>query len=127
MTTNVLFLCPHNAAKSVAAAAFLERASADRGLDVLVKTAGTEPDPEVNPIVRNRLVADGLPVEVVPRAVSDDDLKAADIVVNIGCDLAGRPGADATRDWNIPNFSDNPIAAFAAIESHVATLLTELT
>ena len=121
MTISVTFLCPHNAAKSVAAAAFFGRAAAARGLDVTTATAGTEPDDEVLPIVRQHLEENDLPVDSSPRLVTADDL-AADHVVNIGCDLPALSPTNSMVSWDIPNFSDDPDAAFIALEKHAYEL-----
>lgn len=43
----VLFMCPHGAAKSVLASAYFERLAKERGLNVRVESAGTEPDATV--------------------------------------------------------------------------------
>ena len=86
MATTIIFLCPHAAAKSVAAAAFLTREAGERGLSLQISTAGTHPDPDILPIVRARLEMEGLPVHEPPRKVTDEDLSAADMIVNIGCD-----------------------------------------
>lgn len=45
----VLFMCPHGAAKSVLASAYFERLATERGLNVRVESAGTDPDPTVAP------------------------------------------------------------------------------
>ncbi len=50
-TRTVLFLCPHNAAKSVMAAAYFRRLAERRRLDVRADSAGTEPSPETSPAV----------------------------------------------------------------------------
>ena len=40
----ILFMCPHGAAKSVLASAYFQRLAKERGLNVHVASAGTEPD-----------------------------------------------------------------------------------
>lgn len=126
MTTSILFLCPHNAAKSVAAAAFAQTEAARVGLSISTDTAGTEPDPEMLPVVAERLLADGHDITHTPRVLDPSDLESADITINIGCDLAAFPPHATIRDWAIPNFSDDVPTAFAALESHVLDLITEL-
>ena len=54
-TPTVLFLCPHGAAKSVLASAYFERMAKERGLNVRVESAGTDPDPTVSPAVAAHL------------------------------------------------------------------------
>ncbi len=126
MTINVLFLCPHNAAKSVAAAAYADRMGGEQGLDIAVSTAGTDPDEAVLPIVRAQLESDGYRVDSVPRLVTAGDLADADHIVNIGCAHSDLPTDRQPIDWSIPNFSDDPAVAFAALEQHVADFVQSL-
>jgi protein-tyrosine-phosphatase len=122
----VLFLCPHGAAKSVAAAAFLSLAAARRGFAVVVDNAGTHPDPEINPIVLARLESDRLPNPGVPRLVTGRDLRAADRIISIGCDLGDLATDRHVEVWSVPDFSVDPGAAFAAIERQVDALVADL-
>lgn len=126
MTMNVLFLCPHGAAKSTAAAAFLEREGKQRGLDLTIDNAGTDPDPIVNPIVADRLTADNLPEGRTPRRVTLDDLANADAIINIGCDIPELVDDVRVRNWLIPNFSDDADMAFASIEAELETFVRAL-
>ncbi len=126
MSTKILILCPHNAAKSVVAGAYLRRVAEARGLNLEVNTAGTEPDAHVLPLVREQLESDGYPVTSTPRLLTADDLTWADRVVNIGCVLAHLPRHDAVEHWGIPNFSEDPSAAFAALSEHVDRLATSI-
>ncbi len=125
MTTHVLFLCPHGAAKSTSSVAFLRRAADELGLNLEVRNAGTDPDAEVHPIVQSRLDADELSY-APPVRLTDADLDWADLVVNIGCDLADHVEPARRHDWTIPDFSADPAAAFTAIEAHVTGLATGL-
>ena len=62
MRYTMLFLCPHNAAKSVLAAAYCQHLAAQCGLEVRVTSAGTEPDAAASPEVVALLRAEGLDV-----------------------------------------------------------------
>ncbi len=126
MCTNVLIMCPHNAAKSVVAAAYLRRIAAQRSLNPIVDTAGTDPDPEVLPVVREQLERDGYAVDHTPRALRANDLHDADRIINIGCSRRALDTDTPVTDWGIPNFSEDPSAAFAALAEHVEALATEL-
>ena len=55
----VLFMCPHGAAKSVLASAYFQRLAKERGLNVRVESAGTEPDAQVAPAVASHLTRNG--------------------------------------------------------------------
>src|SRR4051812_19865567 len=84
----VLFLCPHNAAKSVIAAAHCERLAAARGLTLRATSAGTDPDPGVSPGVAGALLAEGIDVRAHrPQRVTAEALARASRVVSLGCDL----------------------------------------
>jgi arsenate reductase len=95
----VLFICPHGAAKSVLASTYFQRIAKERGLNVQVDFAGTEPDSAVAPKVLERLKARGYPPSAgQPRRVTPEDLASADLVISIGCDLTGlSPAPDKLR------------------------------
>ena len=124
----VLFLCPHGAAKSVLASAYFQRLAKERGLDVLVVSAGTEPDAEVAPAVANHLAKKGYEVPVAkPRLVTPDEVAAADVVISIGCDLTGYPTPRGTLlEWDVPSPSADFARADEEIRRRVAELVDEL-
>jgi arsenate reductase (thioredoxin) len=71
----ILFLCPHNAAKSVIAAAYYEQLAAERGLTLRATSAGTDPDPGVSPGVAAALLAEGIDVRAHrPRRVTAEEM-----------------------------------------------------
>ena len=124
----VLFMCPHGAAKSVLASAYFTRIARLRGLNVVVDFAGTEPDAAVAPKVIERLKSQGYPVPAHPRRVTPSDIASADLVISIGCDLAGLSPREGTlRTWNdVPAPSAEFAAADAAILKRVTALVEEL-
>lgn len=82
----VLFLCPHNAAKSVIAAAYWNRLANERGLPISATSAGTEPSASVAPAVVAALRAEGFDVAGrQPRRVTEEELTTAWRVVSLGC------------------------------------------
>lgn len=81
----VLFMCPHGAAKSVMASAYFQKLAKERGLNVRVDAAGTDPEPQLSKGVVARLQKDGVPILIdKPRAATPADMKSADIVVSMG-------------------------------------------
>ena len=125
----VLFMCPHGAAKSVLASAYFQRAANERGLNVRVVSAGTDPDPEVAPAVANHLKKGGYDVPVSkPRRATADDMAKADVVISIGCDLKDLPAPRGTvKKWDdVPSPSQDFNGADASIRKHVAELVDEL-
>jgi arsenate reductase len=80
---SVLFSCVHNAGRSVAAAALLRHHGGDR---VDVRSAGSRPGTEVNPVVAQVLAERGLPVgDHTPTTLGYDLVEAADVVVTMSC------------------------------------------
>ena len=125
----VLFLCPHGAAKSVLASAYFQRVAKERGLNMRVESAGTDPDPEVAPRVSEHLKKSGLDVPVAkPRRVTDADMAAADVVISIGCDPKSMPSPRGTlvRWDDVPAPSEDFAAADARIRERVIQLVDEL-
>lgn len=131
MTINILFLCRHAAAKSVAARALFDDAASRFGLDVDTGNAGTEPDDAIDPVVEARLAQGQAHRPEQPRAVTEHDLAQADIIINIGCDIERLPvdGSDLPKkvvDWVLPDFSDDPDAAFDAVKLKATELASSL-
>lgn len=125
----VLFMCPHGAAKSVLASAYFERLAKERGLNVRVESAGTDPDPTVAPAVAAHLKGQGYSApKSNPRKVTPKDLESADVVISIGCDLSGLPEPRGTlvRWDDVPSPSEDFARADNAIRQRVIELIEEL-
>ncbi len=125
----VLFMCPHGAAKSVLASAYFQRFAKERGLNVRVVSAGTDPDPQVAPAVANHLKKTGYDVPITtPRRATADDLATADIVISIGCDLKDLPAPRGTLvKWDdVPAPSDDFAGADEKIRERVIQLVDDL-
>src|SRR5688572_7336265 len=79
----VLFVCVQNAGRSQMAAALLERYAKDR---VRVRSAGSEPAEAVHPTVVEALAEVGIDISAeVPKGLSDEAVREADVVVTMGC------------------------------------------
>jgi protein-tyrosine-phosphatase len=125
----VLFLCPHNAAKSVLAAAYFDRLAGERGLPYRADSAGTEPVEGPAPAVVSALQAEGVDVSGYrPRHVESRDLAGAYRVVSMGCDQTDlqRTAGRIERWDDIPPVSQDLEVAYAAIRRHVETLIADL-
>ncbi len=83
MPPEVLFMCVHNAGRSQMAAALLQRYAGGR---VVVRSAGSAPAEEVNPAVVAAMAEVGIDIsEEVPKALTDEAAREADVVVTMGC------------------------------------------
>ena len=122
----VLFLCPHNAAKSILATVYFNKRMADIGTEARAFSAGTEPDEEVALHVATLLYEEGYSrPEHKPRQVNQADLDKADRIVSIGCDLRGlsTTGKQVTQ-WNdVPPPSKDLQGAWREVKARVDELI----
>ena len=79
----VLFLCTHNAGRSLAARVLLDHYARGR---VDVESAGSEPADHLNPSVVAILTERGLdPSREFPKPLTDATARTADVIVTMGC------------------------------------------
>ena len=126
----MLFVCVHNAGRSQMAAALLDSHAAGR---VRVTSAGSAPADQVNPAVVEVLREVGLDVSrELPKRLSTDAVRAADVVVTMGCGDACQvfPGK-RYLDWQLDDPAGKDVAAVCPIrdeiDRRVRALLAELT
>jgi len=82
----VLFVCVHNAGRSQMAAGLVKLRSHGR---VHVRSAGSVPADEVNPAVVQAMDEIGVDMsEEFPKPLTDEVVRAADVVITMGCDDA---------------------------------------
>ena len=126
MSNQIVFLCPHGAAKSVLAAAYCRRLADQWSIPLHATSAGTEPDAEVAPPVVTLLHAEGIDVaDQRPHRVTSEELATADRIISLGCDLGdlARPGMAIERWDDVPSPSQNLLAARDCIRAHVEQLV----
>ncbi len=125
----VLFLCIHNSGRSLAAKVLLDHYAAGR---VDVRSAGSEPGNALNPSVVAVLKERGLdPSQEFPKPLSEQDAKAADIVVTMGCgDTCPYYPAKRYLDWQLRDPAglavDDVRPIVDDIDARVRGLLAEL-
>jgi arsenate reductase (thioredoxin) len=128
-TPTVLFVCVHNAGRSQMAAALLERRAAGR---VRVLSAGSEPAEAVNPAVVEAMAELRIDLHgAVPRRLEDEDVRAADVVVTMGCgDACPVYPGKRYEDWDLLDPSglsvDDVRPIRDEIDRRVGTLLAGL-
>jgi protein-tyrosine-phosphatase len=96
----VLFLCTHNAGRSIAARVLLDHYARGR-LDV--RSTGSEPGAAINPAVVQILTERGPDAaQEFPKAITDDIARAADVIVTMGCgDACSVYGGKRYLDWDV--------------------------
>jgi arsenate reductase (thioredoxin) len=125
----VLFLCVHNAGRSVAGRVLLDHYAAGR---VEVRSGGSEPADRLNPSVVAVLAERGLDAAAeFPKPVTDEAARAADVIVTMGCGDAC-PVYPGTRvvDWELTDPAGLPVEQVRPIvdeiDRRVRALLDEL-
>jgi arsenate reductase len=129
MTSTILFLCPHGAAKSIIAAAYFNRLAQQQGLPYQAEAAGTDPDEHVSPKAVALLGEEGIDVsEHQPRKVTPAELENAHTVISMGCELNDlEVTPNRIEQWlDVPMVSQDPHAASAVIRKHVEEIIASL-
>lgn len=125
----VLFVCTHNAGRSLAARVLLDHYANGR-LDV--RSAGSAPGSDLNPSVVTILKERGLdPSKDFPKPLTDETAQIADVIVTMGCgdECPFYPGK-RYLDWELDDPAGLPVAAVRPIideiDTRVQSLLTEM-
>jgi arsenate reductase len=125
----VLFVCVQNAGRSQLAAAIMRHLGGER---VRVRTAGSAPIDAIRPAVVTALDEIGVPLGgEFPKPLTDDVVRAADVVVTMGCGDAC-PVFPGRRylDWAVADPAGQPLDRVREIrddiDARVRGLLDEL-
>ena len=114
----VLFLCVHNAGRSQMAAALLTKHAEGR---VHVRSAGSAPGSEINPVVVAALAEVGVDLgQEFPKPLTDDVVAAADVVVSMGCgDACAIYPGKRYLDWTLEDPHEQPLEVVRVIRDDV--------
>ena len=125
----VLFVCVHNAGRSQMAAALLDHHANGR---VQVRSAGSDPADRLNPAVVAAMAEVGIDLsKEFPKPLNDDLVKAADVVITMGCgDACPVYPGKRYEDWQLQDPAGQPVEVVRGIRddinAHVQQLLAEL-
>lgn len=126
---SILFLCVHNAGRSQMAAGFARALGGD---DVAVYSGGSEPAEHLNAAAVEAMAEVGIDIRrQVPQRWSDESVRAADVVVTMGCgDTCPVFPGKRYLDWELDDPAGRPLETVRAIRddirSRVVALLREL-
>ena len=129
-TPVVLFLCTHNAGRSLAAKVLLDHYAQGR---VDVRSAGSEPADQLNPSVLAILRERGLdPTREFPKPLTDETARAADVIVTMGCgDTCPYYPGKRYLDWDLEDPAGKSVDVVRPIvdeiDRRVRSLLADLT
>ncbi len=115
----VLFVCVRNAGRSQMAAALTEQISQGK---VSVRSAGSLPGDQIHPVVAEAMAELGLDLqESFPKPLSDEVVRAADVVITMGCgDACPLYPGKHYEDWVIDDPAGQPLAVVREIRNQIA-------
>jgi arsenate reductase len=126
----VLFVCIHNAGRSQMAAGF---ASSLSGGAIDVRSGGSEPGHEINPVAVAAMAEVGIDIsQGVPQLMTTEAVRESDVVITMGCgDVCPIFPGKRYEDWELTDPSGLPLDQVRLIRDEIKTrveaLLTELT
>lgn len=127
---SVLFMCTHNAGRSQMAAGYLQALAGDL---IEVRSAGSSPANEVNPVAVAAMAEEGIDISgSQPKIITPDAVQASDVVVTMGCgdECPYFPGKTYV-DWSLDDPAGLDIDAVRPIrddiKARVESLVRELT
>ncbi|HEX3243313.1 MAG TPA: arsenate reductase ArsC [Solirubrobacterales bacterium] len=129
MTPTVLFVCVHNAGRSQMAAGLLSQLAGDR---VDVRSAGSEPADELNPVVLEAMREKSIDLSrEQPKQLDTQAVAEADAVITMGCgDACPTFPGKRYEDWELEDPAGKDLETVRGIrdeiEERVRALLAEL-
>ena len=121
----VLFVCVHNAGRSQMAAALVRLRSQGR---IDVRSAGTDPAETVHRAVVEAMAELGVDLsEERPRALTDDAVRQADVVVTMGCgDACPVYPGKRYEDWEVDDPAGQTVDTVSRIRDEIDARVSRL-
>lgn len=121
----ILFVCVQNAGRSQIAAALAEHLAPGK---VHVRSAGSQPSGELNPLAVEVLAERGIELtDAYPKPLSDSVMHAADIIITMGCgdECPYFPGK-RYEDWEVADPEGKTLDEVRDIRDDIQTRITTL-
>lgn len=105
---SVLFVCVHNAGRSQMAAGWLRHFAGDQ---VDVRSAGTEPADQINPVAVQAMAEVGIDItDQTPKVLDWDTAQSSDHIITMGCgDTCPVFPGKHYEDWKLDDPAGQPI------------------
>lgn len=122
---SVLFVCVHNAGRSQMAAALLANLSAGQ---IEARSAGSAPADAVNPAAVQAMKEVGIDISAeVPKILEPDAVKAADLVITMGCgDSCPVFAGTRYEDWALDDPAGQGLEAVRPIRDEIHARIESL-
>ena len=123
--SSVMFVCVHNAGRSQMAAGYLSHMAGDR---VEVRSSGTMPADKVNPAVVEAMLEEGIDISSnTPKVLTDEDVKASDYVITMGCgDACPFYPGKTYLDWVLTDPAGQGVDTVRPIRAEIRGLVESL-
>ena len=114
----ILFVCIHNAGRSQMAAGYA-RALSDGAVEV--RSGGSEPGEQINPIAIQAMAEEGIDIsEAVPQLMTTDQVRESDVVITMGCgDVCPIFPGKRYEDWELTDPKGKPVEEVRAIRDDI--------
>ncbi len=114
----VLFVCVHNAGRSQMAAGLVTLRSGGR---VRVRSAGSDPGEVIHPAVVEAMAEVGVDLgDAVPKALTEEAVRAADVVITMGCgDACPVYPGKRYEDWALDDPAGQDIDTIRGIRDQI--------
>jgi protein-tyrosine-phosphatase len=124
-SSEVLFVCVHNAGRSQMAAGLLQQKAGDR---VRVLSAGSEPADQLNPAVVEAMEEIGIDISRErPKKLADEMVRESDVVITMGCgDACPIYPGKRYEDWELEDPAGKDLETVRRIRDEIAARIDEL-
>jgi arsenate reductase (thioredoxin) len=121
----VLFVCVHNAGRSQMAAALLDARGEGK---IHVRSAGSAPSSSINKVVVDAMREVDLDLhEEYPKPMTDDVVRAADVVITMGCgDACPIYPGKRYEDWDVEDPAGKDLATVRRIRDDITNRVDRL-
>jgi arsenate reductase len=115
---SVLFVCVHNAGRSQMAQGWLRHLAGDA---VEVRSAGSEPGDQINPIAVEAMREVGIDITAeTPKILTVDAVRDSDVVITMGCgDTCPIFPGKRYEDWELPDPAGHPIEVVRRVRDDI--------
>jgi arsenate reductase len=122
---SVLFVCLHNAGRSQMAAGWLRRLAGDQ---VEIRSAGTEPADQVNPVAVQAMREIGIDIaDQRPKVLDYATAQDSDIIITMGCgDTCPYFPGKRYEDWTLDDPAGQPLDVVRRIRDDIHTRVEDL-
>jgi len=121
----VLFVCIHNAGRSQMAAGYMTALSGDT---VEVRSGGSEPGDQINPIAIQAMAEEGIDIsQGIPRLMTTEQVRDSDVVITMGCgDVCPIFPGKRYEDWELVDPKGKSIDEVRPIRDNIRRRIEQL-